>query len=562
MQNRITYSATSPFFIEKIIVFLCYNIYKENNMEKTNNLYQKLWSASDDLRNFMDANEYKNYLLGIIFYKYLSDKQLKKISNLLELETDNLVEIQKEYEKALDSEDADLLLEELKYEDGFVIKAQYTFTNLIREIDEKTFQLDDLKQAFNDIERSDENFAGLFDDVDLYSNRLGKSLQDKNKRIANVMKQISGINLAEYSGDILGDAYEYMISNFASESGKKAGEFYTPQEVSKLMAMIVMDGKEDVKGYTVYDPTMGSGSLLLNPKNFSNEPSRIRYFGQELNNSTYNLARMNMILHGVPLEYQSLNQGNTLSDDWPVDEPTNFDGVVMNPPYSAKWDATDGFLDDPRFADFGVLPPKSKADFAFLLHGLYHLKNSGTMAILLPHGVLFRGGREEKIRKILLEKGLFDAVIGLAPNLFYSTGIPVSLLILKKDKTDRSVYFIDASDEFIKKGNKNELTEVNIEKIIKAYKAREDINKFAHLASFDEIKENNYNLNIPRYVDTFEEEEPIDLGEVSKNIQEIQKENQRLRDEIYKDMKDLVANTNEAQKELETFLQVLGDNND
>lgn len=284
-------------------------------MEKTNNLYQKLWSASDDLRNFMDANEYKNYLLGIIFYKYLSDKQLKKIGDLLELETDDLEQIQVAYEDYLQTEDADLLLEELKYQDGFIIKAEYTFTNLIKEINEGTFQLDNLKQAFNDIERSDENFAGLFDDVDLYSNRLGKSLQDKNKRIANVMKQISGINLAEYSGDILGDAYEYMISNFASESGKKAGEFYTPQEVSKLMAMIVMDGKEDVKGYTVYDPTMGSGSLLLNPKNFSNEPSRIRYFGQELNNSTYNLARMNMILHGVPLEYQSLNQGNTLSDD-------------------------------------------------------------------------------------------------------------------------------------------------------------------------------------------------------------------------------------------------------
>jgi type I restriction-modification system, M subunit len=531
-------------------------------MEKTNNLYQKLWSASDDLRNFMDANEYKNYLLGIIFYKYLSDKQLKKVSNLLELETDNLVEIQKEYEKALDSEDADLLLEELKYEDGFVIKAQYTFTNLIREIDEKTFQLDDLKQAFNDIERSDENFRGLFDDVDLYSNRLGKSLQDRNKRIANVMKQISAINLADYSGDILGDAYEYMISNFASESGKKAGEFYTPQEVSRLMAMIVMDGKENVKGYTVYDPTMGSGSLLLNPKNFSNEPSRIRYFGQELNNSTYNLARMNMILHGVPLEYQSLNQGNTLSDDWPVDEPTNFDAVVMNPPYSAKWDATDGFLDDPRFSDFGVLPPKSKADFAFLLHGLYHLKNSGTMAILLPHGVLFRGGKEEKIRKMLLEKGIFDAVIGLAPNLFYSTGIPVSLLILKKDKTDRSVYFIDASEEFVKKGNKNELTDANIEKIIKAYKEKEDIEKFAHVASFDEIKENNYNLNIPRYVDTFEEEEPIDLGQVSANIEEIQRENQRLSNEIYNDMKNLVANTDEAGKELEKFLQILGGKND
>ena len=531
-------------------------------MDTTNNLYTKLWSASDDLRSQMDANEYKNYMLGIIFYKYLSDKQLDEIASNLEIEGASLDEIQKEYEDFYQSEDADLLTSELLNSNSFVIKPEHTFTNFIKEIEEGNFQLDHLAQGFTEIERSDDNFKGLFEDIDLYSNKLGKSLQDKNKRISKVMKQISEINLAAYSGDVLGDAYEYMISNFASESGKKAGEFYTPQEVSKLMAIIVMDGKEDVKGYTVYDPTMGSGSLLLNPKNFSNEPSRIRYFGQELNNSTYNLARMNMILHGVPLEYQSLNQGNTLSDDWPVDEPTNFDGVVMNPPYSAKWDATDGFLDDPRFADFGVLPPKSKADFAFLLHGLYHLKNSGTMAILLPHGVLFRGGREEKIRKILLEKGLFDAVIGLAPNLFYSTGIPVSLLILKKDKTDRSVYFIDASEEFVKKGNKNELTDANIEKIIKAYKTKEDIDKFAHLASYDEIKENNYNLNIPRYVDTFEEEEPIDLGEVSKNIQDIQKENQRLRDEIYKDMKELVANTDEAQRELETFLQVLGGNND
>lgn len=232
-------------------------------METTNNLYQKLWSASDDLRNFMDANEYKNYLLGIIFYKYLSDKQLKKIGDLLELDTDDLEQIQVAYEDYLQTEDEGLFLEELKYQDGFIIKPQYTFTNLIKEINEGTFQLDNLKQAFNDIERSAENFAGLYDDVDLYSNRLGKSLQDKNKRIANVMKQISGINLAEYSGDILGDAYEYMISNFASESGKKAGEFYTPQEVSKLMAMIVMDGKEDVKGYTVYDPTMGERVIIV-----------------------------------------------------------------------------------------------------------------------------------------------------------------------------------------------------------------------------------------------------------------------------------------------------------
>ena len=319
-----------------------------------------------------------------------------------------------------------------------------------------------------------------------------------------------------------------------------------------------MDDKEDVSAYTVYDPTMGSGSLLLTPSKYSNKPDTIRYFGQELNNSTYNLARMNMILHKVPLAFQSLNQGDTLSDDWPVDEPTNFDGVVINPPYSAKWDATDGFLDDPRFADYGVLPPKSKADFAFLLHGYYHLKSTGIMAILLPHGVLFRGGREEKIRKMLLEKGAFDTIIGLPANLFFSTGIPVSLIILKKDKTDRSVYFVDASEEYTKSGNKNELTEENIEKIFEAYKSREDIDKFAHLASFEEIKENSFNLNIPRYVDTFEEEDPIDLGEVGKNIKNIREENEKLTATIYEDMKGLVANTDEAKKELETFLEILG----
>ena len=298
--------------------------------------------------------------------------------------------------------------------------------------------------------------------------------------------------------------------------------------------------------------------MLLNVRNFSNESELIRYFGQELNNSTYNLSRMNMILHDVKLEYQTLNQGDTLSDDWPVDEPTNFDAVLMNPPYSAKWEASKGFLDDPRFAEYGVLPPKSKADYAFLLHGFYHLKNPGIMAILLPHGVLFRSGAEEKIRKILLENGCIDAVIGLAPNLFYSTGIPVSLIILRKDKTDRSVYFIDASNEFAKKGNKNELTEENIQKIFKAYKSKEEIDKFAHLAKFEEIEENAFNLNIPRYVDTFEEEEPINLAEVSADIKAINDEKEELKKAILADMNNLVANTEKAKKELESFMQILG----
>lgn len=527
-------------------------------METTINLYQKLWQASDDLRSQMDANEYKNYLLGIIFYKYLSDKMLDEVGKLLEVDDADLDEIQAMYEEEMQGDDADLIVDELRNKFSFVISPDHTFTHFIKQIEEGTFQLDDLGQAFNEIERADKDFNGLFEDIDLYSNKLGKQPQEKNKRISKVMKQFAEVNFANYSGDVLGDVYEYMLANFASESGKKAGEFYTPQPVSRLMAMIAMDGKEDKAGLTVFDPTLGSGSLLLNVRNFSNEANRIRYFGQELNNSTYNLSRMNMILHDVPLEYQSLNQGNTLSDDWPVDEPTNFDAVLMNPPYSAKWDASKGFLEDPRFSEYGVLPPKSRADFAFLLHGFYHLKSTGTMAILLPHGVLFRSGAEEKIRKIMLENGSIDAVIGLAPNLFYSTGIPVSLIILRKDKTDRSVYFIDASEEFVKKGNKNELTEDNIQKIYKALRSREDIDKFAHLAGFDEIEENGFNLNIPRYVDTFEEEDPIDLKEVSKDIKAINEEADKLKAEILADMKNLVANTDEAEAELRGFMEILG----
>ena len=527
-------------------------------METSVNLYQKLRAASDDLRSQMDANEYKNYLLGIIFYKYLSDKMLNEVRDILEVEDENLDEIQKIYEEEMQGVDADLLAEELKNNYSFIIKPNHTFTHFIKEIEEGTFQLDDLGQAFNEIERSADDYKGLFEDIDLYSNKLGKLAQEKNKRISNVMKQFAQVNFANYTGDVLGDVYEYMLANFASESGKKAGEFYTPHQVSRLMAMIAMDGKEDKKGLTVYDPTLGSGSLLLNVRNFSNESGLIRYFGQELNNSTYNLSRMNMILHDVKLEYQTLNQGDTLSDDWPVDEPTNFDAVLMNPPYSAKWDASKGFLDDPRFAEYGVLPPKSKADYAFLLHGFYHLKNPGIMAILLPHGVLFRSGAEEKIRKILLENGCIDAVIGLAPNLFYSTGIPVSLIILRKDKTDRSVYFIDSSNEFAKKSNKNELTEENIQKIFKAYKSKEEIDKFAHLAKFEEIEENAFNLNIPRYVDTFEEEEPIDLAEVSADIKAINDEKEELKKAILADMNHLVANTEKAKKELESFMEILG----
>jgi type I restriction enzyme M protein len=355
--------------------------------------------------------------------------------------------------------------------------------------------------------------------------------------------------VGQNTNDILGDAYEYLIGQFASDSGKNAGEFYTPQSVSRLITQIAMHGKEDVRGFTIYDPTMGSGSLLLNARRYSNERLSINYFGQELNTSTYNLARMNMILHGVPINNQHLHNADTLDQDWPIEEPTNFDAVVMNPPYSAHWQPSKGTENDPRFVSYG-LAPKSKADFAFLLHGYYHLKDTGVMCIVLPHGVLFRGGAEGRIRKALLENGAIDTVIGLPANIFFNTSIPTTVTVLKKSRTTRDVLFIDASKEFEKAKNQNHLTDDNIQKILETYINRKDVDKYAHLASFDEIKENDFNLNIPRYVDTTEPEKPVDVVKVVADIKKNDEEIARLSSELAKDFDDLVANNDEAAKQL------------
>ena len=289
--------------------------------------------------------------------------------------------------------------------------------------------------------------------------------------------------------------------------------------------------------------------MLLNTKKYADEnvENSIRYFGQEINTSTYNLAKMNMMLHGVPNDHQKLRNGDTLDADWPTDEPTNFDVVLMNPPYSQKWSADKGFLDDPRFAAYGVLPPKSRADFAFLLHGFYHLRTDGTMCIVLPHGVLFRGASEGKLRQAMLENGYIDAVIGLPENLFYNTSIPTTIIVLKKNRTSRDVFFIDASKEFEKVKTQNILTEDHINKIIDTYNRREDVEKYAHKASYDEIQENDYNLNIPRYVDTFEEPEPIDIVQVSKDMQEINQELEQTTAEFLEMVDDLQVTDETAE---------------
>lgn len=522
-------------------------------------LYQALWSSADILRSKMDASEYKSYLLGLVFYKYLSDNMVIHAASLLEEPTTNLEVAQKVFKEAYEDEDVkDDLLSELQYDYSYTLEPNLTFSALVQAIHKGRFQLEDLAQGFRNIEQSSETFENLFEDVDLYSKKLGSTPQKQNQTIAEVMKELSVLELAGHNGDALGDAYEYLIGQFASDSGKKAGEFYTPQPISTLMTRIVLHGKENQKGLSVYDPTMGSGSLLLNVKKYSNEPGTISYFGQELNTSTFNLARMNMILHGVDTANQHLNNADTLDQDWPTDEPTNYDGVLMNPPYSAKWTADKGFLDDARFSMYGVLAPKSKADFSFLLHGFYHLKDNGVMAIVLPHGVLFRGNAEGKIRKILLDNGAIDTVIGLPSNIFFNTSIPTTVIILKKNRSTKDVLFIDASKEFKKGKNQNVLTDEHIDRMLEIYIQRESIEKYSHVASFEEIVENDYNLNIPRYVDTFEEEEEVSLVELSGEIQQTQLELKQAEQNLFAMLSELGGTNEDADKELQHFIQVFG----
>ncbi|WP_100651347.1 type I restriction-modification system subunit M [Bacillus cereus] len=500
-------------------------------------LNAKLFSAADNLRSKMDASEYKNYLLGLIFYKYLSDKLLEKVVEIADESPEEYNTQEKQtglYRNLLADEDIkNDLIETLVDTLGYDIEPEYLFNVLTNHAKQNTFQLNDLNKAFIDLSTKYDQFNGLFDDVDLKSKKLGSDDQQRNITITEVLKKLNDVDVLGHNGDVIGDAYEFLIGQFASEAGKKAGEFYTPYEVSDMMARIAAMGQEDKKLFSVFDPTMGSGSLMLNIRNYINHPDSVKYHGQELNTTTYNLAKMNLILHGVDKEDMRLRNGDTLNKDWPTDEPYTFDSVLMNPPYSANWSSDDTFLDDSRFNRYGKLAPKSKADFAFLLHGFYHLKDSGTMAIVLPHGVLFRGAAEGVIRKKLLEDGSIDAVIGMPANLFFGTSIPTAVIILKKNRTTRDVLFIDASNEFTKGKNQNKLSKENIDKIVETYKRREDVEKYAHIATFDEIKENDFNLNIPRYVDNFEKEAPVDMAAVGSTIKDIRKEKAELESSLY-----------------------------
>ena len=496
-------------------------------------LHTQLWAMANDLRGNMDASEFKNYILGLIFYRYLSDHLEKTIN--LELDDDDIT-----YAEAWNDEEYKEDIIEILTGDngiGYLIEPNNLWSSLINKININNFDISMLSYAVNELsestlgKKSQRDFENLFDDMDLNSSKLGKTETDRSKLISKVMLKINDINFhyEDAEIDVLGDAYEYLIGQFAASAGKKAGEFYTPQQVSKLLAKLVTIGKTRLKN--VYDPTCGSGSLLLR---VAKETDVVSFYGQELTSTTYNLARMNMLLHGIPFNRFDIENNDTLEHPNETHMAMKFDAVVANPPYSAKWSADPKLMDDERFSAYGKLAPKSKADYAFIQHMIYLLDDAGTMAVVLPHGVLFRGAAEGVIRKYLIEdRNYLDAVIGLPANLFFGTSIPTCILVFKKCKTYDDVFFIDASKEFESGKNQNRLTDENIEKILNTY------DKYAHCASLEEIKENDYNLNIPRYVDTFEEEEEIDIKTVMKEIKELEAQRDELDKEINVYLKEL-----------------------
>ena len=506
-------------------------------------LRTQLWAVANNLRGNMSANEFMYFSLGFIFYKYLSEKIEKYADQALENDEITFKQLWESQE-----EDAVELQEEVKKQCleniGYFVEPQYLFTSIIDRINRKENILPQLERSLKRIEdstlgqESEEDFGGLFSDIDLASPKLGKTVDDKNNLISSVLTALNGIDFGADEAtqiDILGDAYEYMISQFAAGAGKKAGEFYTPQEVSRILAEIVTLGHNRLRN--VYDPTCGSGSLLIRAANIGNA---VEIFGQEKNPTTYNLARMNMLLHGIKFSNFKIENGDTLEADAFGDK--QFDAVVANPPFSAEWSAADKFNNDDRFSKAGRLAPRKTADYAFILHMIYHLNDGGTMACVAPHGVLFRGNAEGAIRRFLIEnKNYIDAVIGLPANIFYGTSIPTCIIVMKKcRKEDYNILFIDASKEFEKVKTQNKLREEHIRKIVETYRDRKEIEKYSHCATLQEIADNDYNLNIPRYVDTFEEEEPIDIKAVMAEI------------------KELEAKRADLDKEIEGYLRELG----
>ena len=532
----------------------------------------QIWEMANRLRGNMDASEYRNYILGFMFYRYLSERQEKYLfdNKVFDENPNDISGITAEYVKEAAGEYLADYLDDIAGSLGYAIEPQYMWKTIVNEVNNNTITPDTFQSMFESFDnnlrlnsKATQDFTGVFDDMNLNNSRLGNTTASRAKALTQIIDLVDQVDYIDENGkDILGDIYEYLIAKFAGNSGKKAGEFYTPHEVSEVLAKLAtVSLDQENKKPSVYDFACGSGSLLLTLKD--EVKNKILYYGQELNTTTYNLARMNLMMHGVPYDRMTLKNADTLEQDWPdgidaqgTDRPRFFDVVVANPPYSARWDNSDRKLKDPRFKDYG-LAPKTKADYAFLLHGLYHLDQNGTMAIVLPHGVLFRGAKEGKIREALLKKNQIDAIIGMPAGLFYSTGIPTVVLVLKKNRPNKDVLFIDASKGFEKGKNQNKLREEDIDKIINTYKERKDVERYAHVASFDEIKENDFNLNIPRYVDTFVPEPPVDLKKVAADLHETNIEIQKNQKELVGMLKELTSEDDDIMDGLNAIIKEL-----
>ncbi len=489
-------------------------------MITSDEIKKRLWDGANELRGSMNASQYMDYMLGLMFYKFLSDKTLEQVrmtEQLYELTEEELVNHYKNVYDEYQKQYIDLIRQQL----GYYIQPEYLYQRWIQDINEGRFELETIRASLDDFERTiaggqnPDDFENLFSSLDLTNQALGKDLNERSKNIKELISLFADLNMvALQKTDVLGDAYEYLIGQFAMEAGKKAGEFYTPRQISEVMAQIVtLSG--DVT--SVYDPTVGSGSLLLTVKQHlsSQEQKNLNYYGQEKNTATYNLTRMNLLLHGVRPEKMTIRNADTLAQDWPEDpkrpnEAVQFDAIVMNPPYSLKkWNSDGLTISDPRFSFVGMMPPDKTGDYAFLLHGLYHLGQQGTMAIVLPHGVLFRSGAEGAIRQRLIDKNYIDAVIGLPSKLFANTGIAVCIVVLKKNRSiGDSILVIDASKHFTKGKDHNILQDKDIARIVDTYSQRIENTGYSHLVSLDELKKNDYNLNIPRYVEQIETEIP------------------------------------------------------
>lgn len=499
-------------------------------------LHRTIWSIANDLRGSVDGWDFKQYVLGMLFYRYISENMTVYI-NRGEWETGN-----KDFDYAKISDiEAEQARDDLVKTKGFFILPSELFENVRTKAKDDENLNETLERIFSNIESSaqgtdsEDDFKGLFDDIDVNSNKLGSSVAKRNEKMVKLLNSIAEMKLGDYKDntiDAFGDAYEYLMGMYASNAGKSGGEYYTPQEVSELLTRIALVGKTEVN--KVYDPACGSGSLLLKfAKILGKDKVRLGFYGQEINITTYNLCRINMFLHDIDYDKFDIGLGDTLTDPlhWD-DEP--FEAIVSNPPYSINWkgDSDPILINDPRFSPAGVLAPKSKADLAFIMHSLSWLATNGTAAIVCFPGVMYRGGAERKIRQYLIDNNYVDCVIQLPSNLFYGTSIATCIMVLKKSKPENSTLFIDASNEFVKVTNNNKLTQDNIDRIIDAFRTREDIEHFSRLVPNSEIEEQDYNLSVSTYVEQKDTREVIDITKLNAEIEEIVAREQVLRDEI------------------------------